>query len=89
MLRFLKEFEIPEGEGHVPQRVTDLNAELEAFNRDITVFHVLFVESILVFALTAMAKPDCDAKLKTRNAKLIDKQLLRVRQSVQSMDKEA
>ena len=88
MMRFLGEFEIPEAE-KTPNGVKQLNSELDKFNRDVTGYHVLFVESILVFALTAMGRPDSDAKIKARNARLIDAQLLRVAQSAQSMDKEA
>ena len=89
MLRFVREFEGLTDKDLVPISVTQLNAELELFNKEIIVFHILFVESILVFALTAMHRPEADQRLKIRNAKLMEAQLLRVRQSAHSMDREA
>ena len=91
MMLFVQEFEGPAAkasEDIIPNAVMELNAELDRFSKDVIPFHIMFVETILVFALSAMRKADSDARLKTRNAKLIEAQLLRVRQSKHSMDRE-
>ena len=83
MMRFMKEF--PETSSLKTTAVVALSAALEDIKPDISRCHILFIETVLLFAISAINTTSTDPKTRGRNVKLLDTQMVVVRSNSNGM----